>query len=104
MLAEELDDQRCETEKARDELKAMRLGSDNELYKTIHDLTEANEHMVSENKLLNDSLIYSKNKENKLMYLVFKLHKKGYPINDIYEKEVKPISTLRFNQEMLDEE
>jgi len=38
------------------------------------------------------------------MFLVFKLHKRGYPVNDVYEKEVKPISTGRFNNEMLEEQ
>jgi len=33
------------------------------------------------------------------MYLIFKLHKKNYPVNQIYEEEVKPISTRRFNNE-----
>lgn len=33
------------------------------------------------------------------MYLIFKLHKLGFPVNDIYEQEVKPISTRRFNNE-----
>ena len=38
------------------------------------------------------------------MYLVFKVHKRGYPINEIYETEVKPISTRRFNQDLLDKD
>lgn len=37
------------------------------------------------------------------MYLVFKMHKKGYPVNEIYEQEVKPISTRRFNNESIKE-
>ena len=36
------------------------------------------------------------------MYLIFKLHKLGYPVNEIYEKEVKTISTRRFNNDALD--
>jgi hypothetical protein len=47
---------------------------------------------------------YARNKENKLMYLIFKLHKKGFPVNLVYEEEVKPISTKRFNNEMMDNE
>ena len=35
------------------------------------------------------------------MYLVFKLHKKGFPVNHIYDSEVKNISTRRFNSEMM---
>ena len=36
------------------------------------------------------------------MYLIFKLHKKGFPVNDIYESEVKPISTNRFNDQLME--
>lgn len=36
------------------------------------------------------------------MYLIFKVHKKGFPVNQIYEEEVKPISTRRFNNEMME--
>ena len=36
------------------------------------------------------------------MYLIFKLHKKGYPVNQIYEDEVKPVSTSRINNELRD--
>jgi hypothetical protein len=52
--------------------------------------------------MVTESLEYSRNKENKLMYLIFKLHKKGYPVNQIYEDEVKPVSTRRFNNELMD--
>jgi hypothetical protein len=54
-----------------------------------------------ENKKLIEDVTYSKNKENKLMYLIFKLHKKGYPVNEVYEREIKPIETARFNNQML---
>jgi hypothetical protein len=30
------------------------------------------------------------------MYLIFKLHKRGYPVNQDFEAEVKAISTRRF--------
>lgn len=63
-----------------------------------------NASLKEEIKTLQDGLEYSKNKENKLMYLIFKLHKKGYPVNDVYESEVKPISTRRFNNEMMETE
>ena len=36
------------------------------------------------------------------MYLIFKLHKKGFPVNQIYEEEVKPVSTRRFNNELME--
>ena len=36
------------------------------------------------------------------MYFIFKLHKKGLPVNQIYEEEIKPISTRRFSNEQLE--
>ncbi len=36
------------------------------------------------------------------MYLIYKLHKLEYPVNQIYDTEVKPISTRRFNNEMME--
>lgn len=61
-----------------------------------------NLNLNDENKALQQDLEYSKCKENKLMYLIFKLHKKGFPVNDIYESEVKPISTNRFNDQLME--
>jgi len=39
---------------------------------------------------------YGKQKENKLMYLFFMLHQKGYPVNEIYDEKIKNIPTNRF--------
>lgn len=39
---------------------------------------------------------YGKQKENKLMYLFFLLHQKGYPVNELYEEKIKNIPTNWF--------
>jgi hypothetical protein len=62
------------------------------LQKTV----EQNNQLIEENSLLNQHLEYARNKEGKLMYLIFKLHKRGYPVNQVFEAEVKAISTRRF--------
>ncbi len=41
-------------------------------------------------------LDYHKNKESKYLYLLFTLQNKGFPVNEIYESEVKEIPTSRF--------
>ena len=42
------------------------------------------------------TLNYYQQRENKLMYLLFTIQQKGYPIKDIYESEVKNMNTSRF--------
>ena len=65
--------------------------------------------LVKQNRELNDAcaqmddeIHYHKLREKKIMYLVHLLQNKGYPVQSIYEKELKHISTLRI-QEFLDE-
>ena len=41
---------------------------------------------------------YLRQKENKLMYLFFILHRKGVDVNEVYEEELKDIPTERFNE------
>lgn len=72
-----------------------------ELQQKLQRISDQLDGLFYENKNLQDSLEYAKNKENKLMYLIFKLHRQGYPVNEIYEQEVKPISTGRFNDELM---
>mmetsp|Transcript_13096 Transcript_13096/g.16691 ORF Transcript_13096/g.16691 Transcript_13096/m.16691 type:complete len:112 (+) Transcript_13096:135-470(+) len=38
------------------------------------------------------------------MYLVHLLQGKGYPVTQVFEKQVKPINTLRFDEFLLAEE
>ena len=44
---------------------------------------------------MQDDLIYLRLREKKIMYLVHVLNSKGFPVNEVFETEVKPIPTLR---------
>ena len=50
---------------------------------------------------MHDEITYVKLREKKIMYFMFILQSKGYPINQIFEQDVKNIPTMRF-QEFLD--
>lgn len=41
---------------------------------------------------------YLRQKENKLMYLFFTLHKSGVDVNEVYERKLKDVPTERFNE------
>jgi hypothetical protein len=41
---------------------------------------------------------YLRQKENKLMYLFFILHRKGVNVNEVYDSELKDVPTERFNE------
>lgn len=41
---------------------------------------------------------YLRQKENKLMYLFFILHRRGVDVNEVYEEQLKDIPTDRFNE------
>ena len=43
-------------------------------------------------------------REKKIMYLVHLLQGKGYPVTQVFEKHVKPINTLRFEEFLLAKE
>lgn len=45
---------------------------------------------------------YLKLREKKIMYLVHLLQNKGYPVQNIYEKELKAVNTMRI-QEFIEE-
>lgn len=72
-----------------------------------------NEHlqeMVSENTDLKnvlhemqEELDYGKQRENKLMFFLFILKEKGYPISEVFEHEIKDIPTTRFSTHFDDE-
>lgn len=41
---------------------------------------------------------YGRQRENKLMYLLYRLQSKGFPVHETFEKEIKNIPTMRFNE------
>lgn len=61
--------------------------------------------LLSQNKELNkdvanleDEVNYLKLREKKIMYLVHLIQAKGYPVQNIYEKELKGIDTNRIEE------
>ena len=48
-----------------------------------------------------EEITYLKLREKKIMYLVHLLSGKGYPVTTVFEKHVKPINTLRFDEFLL---
>ena len=59
--------------------------------------------LIKQNQELNgiaqrqqNELNYAKQRENKIMFLLFTLQNKNYPVNEVFEKEVKHIPTARF--------
>ena len=45
-----------------------------------------------------EEVTYLKLREKKIMYLVHMMQSKGYPVTQVFEEHVKPISTLRFEE------
>ena len=71
------------------------------------DLTQ----LLSTNQQLNDVVInlqdevtYLKLREKKIMYLVHLLQAKGYPVTQIFEQQVKPVNTMRFDEFLKEKE
>lgn len=53
---------------------------------------------------LQDEINYLRLREKKIMYLVHLLQAKGYPVTQIFNKQVKHINTLRFEEFLRSEE
>lgn len=53
---------------------------------------------------MNDEINYLKLREKKLKYLVHLLHERGYPVHQVFSKQVQPIDTLRFDEFLLKKE
>ncbi len=54
-------------------------------------------------KEMQDELDYGKQRENKLMFFLFILKEKGFPISEVFEDEIKDIPTTRFSTHFDDE-
>jgi hypothetical protein len=46
---------------------------------------------------MQEELDYGKQRENKLMFFLFVLKEKGFPISEVFEQEIKDIPTTRFS-------
>ena len=64
-------------------------------------MVQSNTELTSQCQILADEISYLKLREKKVMYLIYVLQNRGYPVNQVFEQEVKHIPTLRF-QEFLD--
>jgi len=63
-----------------------------------HKLLLALEEMKRKVKKTEKKLQHSKNKESKMLCLVYNMQSKGIPVNEIYQAEVKDIPTNRFGE------
>lgn len=45
---------------------------------------------------LTEEVEYQKLREKKVMYLIYVLENRGYPVRQVFEQEVKQIATERF--------
>lgn len=85
------------------EASAVCGGSDN-LLNLSRSSTEVNV-LVQQNTELNEGLAvmqdevhYLRLREKKIMYLVHLLQSRGYPVTQVFEQQIKPIQTLRFDE------
>ena len=63
------------------------------------------EENTKKDKDLNDldwQLFQTEMREKKIMFLVQLLQNRGYPVTQVFEKEVKPIDTMRFDEFLAD--
>ena len=54
-------------------------------------------------KEMQEELDYGKQRENKLMFFLYILKEKGFPISEVFENEIKDIPTTRFSTHFDDE-
>ena len=91
----------------RSEMSGFQNSLNLNLSHSIDDIRNPTEHtqLISTNQQLNEVIInlqdeigYLKLREKKIMYLVHLLQAKGYPVTQIFEQQVKPVNTLRFEE------
>jgi hypothetical protein len=66
----------------------------------IKELLSENEDLKTFATDLKSELEYGKQRENKLMYFLFLLQQKDYPVFDIFETYIKDLQTHRFSTEL----
>lgn len=72
------------------------IGGEEDEEPQLQELKELVEEMQEE-------LDYGKQRENKLMFFLFVLKEKGFPISEVFEQEIKDIPTTRFSVQFDDE-
>lgn len=66
----------------------------------IKELLSENEDLKTYATELKNELEYGKQRENKLMYFLFLLQQKDYPVFDVFETYIKDLNTQRFSTEL----
>lgn len=74
-----------------------------QILKEIREMINENDNIRDFAREIKSELDYGKQRENKLMYFLFVLQQKGYPVFEIFEQNIKNIATSRFSTN-LDEE
>lgn len=66
-------------------------------------LVGENQELKSAVREIKSELDYGKQRENKLMYFLFVLQRKGIPIYDIFDLCIKDLATTRFSPDLDDQ-
>ncbi len=79
----------------------MFLGKYNEekILAEIKQLLDENEEIKGIARDLRKEVQYQKQRENKLMYFLFMLQEKEYPVYDLFEEHIKDLETERFSKD-----
>ena len=77
--------------------------NEDEILIQIKQLCNENEELRDFAREIKSELNYGRQRENKLMYFLFVLQQKGYPVFDVFEEDIRNIETYRFSKN-LDEE
>ncbi len=70
----------------------------------VNALVEQNNEMSEALTIMQEEVTYLKLREKKIMYLVHVMQGKGYPVTQIFEQQVKPIDTMRFEEFLIQKE
>lgn len=73
-----------------------------QVMKEIKDLLKENEDIKCIARELKSEIEYGKQRENKLMYFLFLMQQKEYPVFDIFEEHIKDLPTSRFSTNLDD--
>lgn len=74
----------------------------NKVLKEIKDCVKENEDVKCIARELKSEIEYGKQRENKLMYFLFLMQQKDYPVFDIFEEHIKDLPTSRFSTNLDD--
>ncbi|CDW77231.1 UNKNOWN [Stylonychia lemnae] len=74
-----------------------------DMYEQLQEALNENNELKQIAKEMQEELDYGKQRENKLMFFLFILKEKGFPISEVFEEEIKDIPTTRFSTHFDDE-